>query len=65
MGIVPETVKSKIKDILASIYERDYFTVDVLEEKDEKYEINGETLKKLEAEMKHAAANLEFEKQLR
>lgn len=62
MGIVPETVKSKIKDILASIYERDYFTVDVLEEKDEKYEINGETLKKLEAEMKHAAANLEFEK---
>ena len=29
-GISPETIKSKIKDILASIYERDYITIDVV-----------------------------------
>ncbi len=62
MGIVPETVKSKIKDILSSIYERDYFTPDVVQEEVEEYEPSEETLKKLEAEMKHAAENLEFER---
>lgn len=62
MGIVPETVRSKIKDILSSIYERDYFTPDVVQEELEEYEPSEETLKKLEAEMKHAAENLEFEK---
>lgn len=62
MGIVPETVRSKIKDILSSIYERDYFTPDVVQEELEEYEPSEETLKKLEAEMKHAAENLEFER---
>ncbi|WP_353684580.1 excinuclease ABC subunit UvrB [Thermodesulfovibrio sp. 3907-1M] len=62
MGIVPETVKSKIKDILSSIYERDYFTPDVVKEEVEEYELSEDTLKRLEAEMKHAAENLEFEK---
>lgn len=62
MGIVPETVKSKIKDVLSSIYERDYFTVDIVSEQEEEYEISEEFLKKLEKEMKQAASNLEFEK---
>lgn len=62
MGIVPETVKSKIKDILSSIYERDYFTVDIVKEEEEEYELTEETLRRLETEMRHLAANLEFEK---
>uniref|UniRef100_A0A7C4ELF0 UvrABC system protein B n=1 Tax=Thermodesulfovibrio aggregans TaxID=86166 RepID=A0A7C4ELF0_9BACT len=65
MGIVPETVKSKIKDILSSIYEKDYFTVDAVREEEEEYELTEETLKRLEIEMKHLAANLEFEKAAR
>jgi len=60
-GITPETVKSNIKDILASIYERDYFTV--AEEKVEyEHDLSEESLKKLEAGMREAAKKLEFEK---
>jgi len=62
MGIIPETVKNKIKDILSSIYERDYFTVDTVNEEVKEYELTEETLKRLESEMRHAAENLEFEK---
>ncbi len=61
-GISPETVKSKIKDILASIYERDYVHLDSVREEVEDYEITEENIKKLEAEMKRAAENLEFER---
>ncbi len=60
-GITPETVKSNIKDILGSIYERDYFTVQ--EEAGSEYvKLNEASLESLEKEMKEAAANLEFEK---
>ena len=60
-GITPETVKSNIKDILGSIYERDYFTVQ--EEAGTEYvKLNEVSLESLEKEMKEAAANLEFEK---
>jgi excinuclease ABC subunit B len=62
MGITPETIKSKIKDILSSIYERDYITVEAVKEEAEEYELNEEAIKKLEHEMRHAAENLEFEK---
>ncbi len=60
-GIEPQTVKSKIKDILGSIYERDYFTIQ--EEPEVEYgSISEESLAVLEKQMKEAAAKLEFEK---
>lgn len=61
MGITPETVRSKIKDILSSIYESDYWTVPVSEEIRE-YGYDEETLKRLEEEMKEAAKKLDFER---
>lgn len=61
MGITPETVKSKIKDILSSIYESDYWTVSVSEEALE-YGCDEEALKRLEEEMKEAAKKLDFER---
>lgn len=65
MNITPETVKSQIKDILSSIYETDYFTVPTISEEVSEYpicQLNEETIKKLESEMKEAAKALEFEK---
>ncbi len=60
-GITPQTVKSKIKDILSSIYERDYFTV--REEPEVEYgALSERDLAGMEKEMKAAAAKLEFEK---
>lgn len=61
MGITPETVKSKIKDILSSIYESDYWTVSV-SEKALEYGCDEEALKRLEEEMKEAAKKLDFER---
>lgn len=61
MGIAPETVKSRIKDILSSIYESDYWTVSVSEEALE-YGCDEEALKRLEEEMKEAAKKLDFER---
>ncbi len=60
-GITPETVQSNIKDILSSIYEADYWTVQAAAEDTADYVYDEETLKKLEAEMKEAAKILDFE----
>lgn len=60
--ISPETVKSKIKDILASIYERDYVELYEVKEETVEYELSEESIKRLELEMKRAAENLEFER---
>ena len=62
MGITPETVKSNIKDILSSIYESDYWTVPAVAEEIAEYGYDEAALKKLEAEMKEAARQLEFER---
>jgi excinuclease ABC subunit B len=62
MNITPETVKSQIKDILSSIYEGDYFTVPLVSEEKEEYDLSEETLRRLESEMKEAAKNLDFER---
>jgi excinuclease ABC subunit B len=63
-GITPESVKSQIKDILASGYEKDHVTVPVgVAEGDKPFFGDNfkATLKDLEARMREAAANLEFE----
>ncbi|MBF0564140.1 MAG: excinuclease ABC subunit UvrB [Nitrospirae bacterium] len=62
MGITPTTIKSNIKNILASIYEADYWTVPAAEETAPMTIPDEETLKKLESEMKEAAGKLQFER---
>jgi len=62
MGITPETIKSSIKDIVSSIYESDYWNAPLAAEEDALYAADDDTLKRLEAEMKEAARNLEFER---
>ncbi len=62
MGITPETIKSSIKDIVASIYEADYWSVPIAAEEEADYGLDDETLKRLEAEMKDAAKKLDFER---
>ena len=63
-GITPESVKSQIKDILASPYEKDRVTVPVGVAEDGKPFMGDNfkaTLRDLEAKMREAASNLEFE----
>ena len=64
-NITPETIKKSISNILGSIYEADYVTVAV-EKKPGTLPVKEEDLpaliRKLTAEMKLAAKNMEFEK---
>ena len=62
MNITPQTIKSTIKDIVSSIYESDYWTVSVAAEEEAGYALDDETVHKLNAEMKEAAKNLDFER---
>jgi excinuclease ABC subunit B len=63
--ITPETVKKSVRNILASIYEADYFTVPTVADVKEEYlparDIPG-IIEKLKKEMKEAASRLEFER---
>ena len=63
-GITPQSIKKSIKDVLSSVYERDYYTVPLEEEvvaEGNPWEIE-ERIKKLEKEMKQAAKELAFER---
>jgi len=63
--ITPQTVKKSIRNILASIYEADYFTVPSVSDTREEYVSVKEIpsiLQKLRKEMKEAAERLEFER---
>ncbi len=60
-NLTPTSIKKEITNILASIYEADYYTVPVVREDEVEYGGEAE-IEKLREEMKEAAENLEFEK---
>jgi excinuclease ABC subunit B len=63
--ITPQTVKKAVRNILASIYEADYFTVPAVSDIEEGYISLKEIprmIEKLRKEMKEAAGRLEFER---
>jgi excinuclease ABC subunit B len=63
-GITPESIRSSIRDVLRSVEERDYYTVEVAEAAGAppSAEARAEEVRKLEAEMKEAARRLDFER---
>jgi excinuclease ABC subunit B len=64
-GITPETIKKDIQDVLASIYEHDYYTVPALKDEEIRYIPREEIpalMAQLDKEMRAAAKRLEFEK---
>ena len=67
-GITPESVKSQIKEILASPYERDHVLIPAGVAEDAKPFLGNNfqaTLRDLESRMRTAASNLEFEEAAR
>ncbi|MGD9511429.1 MAG: helicase-related protein, partial [Geminicoccaceae bacterium] len=66
-GITPQTIKRQINDIIRSVAERDYVTVDLGE--DAPAQLSGMDLHayigQLEKKMREAAGNLEFEEAAR
>jgi excinuclease ABC subunit B len=64
-NITPQTVKKSVRNILASIYEADYFTVPAVSDFKEGYlslKDIPKMIEKLQKEMKEAASRLEFER---
>jgi len=68
-GITPESVKSRISDILDSVYEKDHVRADISQFTDNAGAMMGNNLKAhleaLDKQMRDAAANLDFEKAAR
>jgi excinuclease ABC subunit B len=62
--ITPETIQSRIKDVLSSVYEADYVTVPAAAEETLPYltEDPDKLLARLKNEMQQAAKKLEFER---
>jgi excinuclease ABC subunit B len=63
-GITPVGILKKVNDVLASIYEADYYTVPLAQEAVDEYctmEEVDHLIRKMEEEMRSAAARLEFE----
>jgi excinuclease ABC subunit B len=64
-GITPETIKKGIQDVLASIYERDYYTVPAHKDEEIEFVPREEIpalVARLDKEMRATAKRLEFEK---
>jgi excinuclease ABC subunit B len=63
-GITPETIRSSIRELLQTVYERDYYTVEVEAPKAEAF-ASAEDLERrigeLDTQMKDAARRLDFE----
>jgi excinuclease ABC subunit B len=67
-GITPQTIKRDISEVLQSIYEQDYVTVDAVEGDETANFVGkdiGATIAELEKRMRAAAADLEFEEAAR
>lgn len=67
-GITPESIVKGIDNVLASVYEADYFTVPAVHEEEAEYIPPDEIpriVKALKKEMKEAAERLEFEEAAR
>jgi excinuclease ABC subunit B len=63
-GITPESVQSGIRELLQTVYERDYYTVEAQEPTAETFpsgEARRARIEALEAQMKEAARRLDFE----
>jgi excinuclease ABC subunit B len=62
--ITPETIQSKIKDILSSVYEQDYVTIPKAAEEQAAYlaEVTPASINRLKKEMQAAAKKLDFER---
>ncbi len=63
-GITPESIKSSIRELLQTIYEHDYYTVEVTPGAEEVFDSPAALearVKELEARMKDAARRLDFE----
>ena len=63
-GITPETIQSRIKDVMGSVYEADYVTVPLAAEEQALYQIEDipAQIRKLKKEMQTAAKKLNFER---
>ena len=64
-GLTPKSIVKDIDGALSSVYERDYVTVPVVEEKEKTFGSQSELdahIRVLETEMREAAANLEFDR---
>ncbi|MHB8769390.1 MAG: excinuclease ABC subunit UvrB [Syntrophales bacterium] len=64
-GITPESIRTSIHQLLGSVYEADYVTVQTVSEQEAAYSAEKEipvVIRKLKEEMKAAAKELEFEK---
>jgi excinuclease ABC subunit B len=63
-GITPESVRRSIHELLQTVYERDYYTVEVAEKAAETFASADEQarrIEELEAQMREAARRLDFE----
>jgi excinuclease ABC subunit B len=64
-GITPQSIVKQIDEVMSSVYERDYMTPDEPQDGTERFKTQAELdqhIAMLQAQMKAAAANLDFEK---